>query len=116
MNKIKKPLIALLTNNDDDVYCFRKELIDGILNAGYEMLISCPYGDKFELMKDYKYIYDDPTIDRRGTNVIADFKLLLHYRKLLKNTSLRLYLHIQQSRVFTAVLLLNFSVFPILTM
>lgn len=79
-----KHLIALLTNNDDDVYCFRKELIDGIIDAGYDMLISCPYGEKFELMKDYQYIYDDPIIDRRGTNIVADFKLLMHYKKLLK--------------------------------
>ncbi len=80
----KKPLIALLTNNDDDIYCFRKELIDGILDTGYELLISCPYGEKFELMSDYQYIYDNPSIDRRGTNIIADFKLLLHYRKIFK--------------------------------
>ncbi len=84
MTDDKKPLIALLTNNDDDIYCFRKELIDGIIGAGYEMLISCPYGEKFELMKDYEYIYDNPEIDRRGTNVIADLKLFLHYRKLFK--------------------------------
>ena len=37
---MSKPLIALLTNNDDDVYCFRKELIEGLLAEGYEMLIS----------------------------------------------------------------------------
>ena len=80
----QKPLVALLTNNDDDIYCFRKELIDGIIDAGYEMLISCPYGEKFELMKDYDYIYDNPEIDRRGTNIVADFKLFLHYRKLFK--------------------------------
>ncbi len=79
-----KPLIALLTNNDDDVYCFRKELIDGIIGAGYEILISCPYGEKFELMKDYQYIYDNPIIDRRGTNIFSDFKLFRHYKKLLK--------------------------------
>ncbi len=80
----KKPLVALLTNNDDDVYCFRKELIDGILNSGYSLLISCPYGEKFELMTDYEYIYDDLNIDRRGTNIFADLKLLIHYIKLLK--------------------------------
>lgn len=79
-----KPLVALLTNNDDDVYCFRKELIDGIIDAGYDMLVSCPYGEKFELMKDYDYIYDDPIIDRRGTNIVADFKLYRHYKKLFK--------------------------------
>ena len=81
---MSKPLIALLTNNDDDVYCFRKELIEGLLAEGYEMLISCPNGPKFELMKDIPYIYDDPVIDRRGTNVVADGKLFLRYRKLFK--------------------------------
>ena len=81
---MSKPLIALLTNNDDDVYCFRKELIEGLLAEGYEMLISCPNGPKFELMKGIPYIYDDPVIDRRGTNIVADGKLFLHYRKLFK--------------------------------
>lgn len=80
MKKIKeKHLIALLTNNDDDVYCFRKELIEEIINAGYEMLISCPDGEKFELMKHLEYRYDDPVIDRRGTNIVADLKLFIHY-------------------------------------
>lgn len=80
----KRPLIALLTNNDDDIYCFRKELIEGLLNEGYEMLISCPNGPKFDLMKDIPFRYDDSIIDRRGTNIVADAKLFLHYRKLLK--------------------------------
>ena len=85
---MKKPkhLIALLTNNDDDIYCFRKELIEGIIDAGYEMLISCPDGEKFELMKHIEYRYDNPVIDRRGTNIVADAKLFLHYFKLfIKN-------------------------------
>lgn len=77
-------LIALLTNNDDDVYCFRKELIQALIAEGYEMLISCPDGPKFELMKGIPYIYDNPDIDRRGTNPIKDFGLLMHYRKLFK--------------------------------
>lgn len=81
---MSKTLIALITNNDDDVYCFRKELIEALIEEGYDMLISCPNGPKFELMKDIPYIYDDPIIDRRGTNVIADSKLFLHYRKLFK--------------------------------
>lgn len=80
----EKPLIALLTNNDDDVYCFRKELIEALIADGYEMLISCPNGPKFELMKGIPYIYDDPVIDRRGTNPVKDYNLLRHYRKLFK--------------------------------
>ena len=80
----EKPIIALLTNNDDDVYCFRKELIEALIQKGYEMLISCPDGPKFELMKDIQYIYDNPVIDRRGTNPVKDFGLMMHYRKLFK--------------------------------
>lgn len=79
-----KKIIALLTNNDDDVYCFRKELIEALIADGFQMLISCPDGPKFELMKDIPYIYDNPDIDRRGTNPIKDFGLMMHYRKLFR--------------------------------
>ena len=79
-----QPIIALLTNNDDDVYCFRKELIEGLIADGYEMLVSCPDGPKFELMRDIPFIYDNPDIDRRGTNPIADVKLMRHYWRLFR--------------------------------
>lgn len=79
-----KKIIALLTNNDDDVYCFRKELIEALITEGYDMLISCPIGPKFELMKDIPYIYDNPDIDRRGTNPVKDFGLMMHYWRLFK--------------------------------
>lgn len=79
-----KPIIALLTNNDDDVYCFRKELIEELITDGYEILVSCPYGPKLELMEKIPFFYDNPEIDRRGTNPIKDFSLLLHYCKLFK--------------------------------
>lgn len=86
----KKPLVALLTNNDDDVYCFRLELIQAIIKAGYRMLISCPNGPKFEAMeesgltKNKSFIFDDPPIDRRGTSIVNDSKLMIHYHKLFK--------------------------------
>lgn len=85
-----KQIIALLTNNDDDVYCFRLELIQAIIAAGYRMLICCPDGPKFEVMeeiglrKNQEFIYDDPPIDRRGTNIVNDAKLMTHYRSLFK--------------------------------
>lgn len=80
----KKALIAILTNNDDDIYCFRKELIERLILEGYEILISCPDGPKFELMSNISFKFDNPLIDRRGTNVFADFKLLIHYWKLFR--------------------------------
>lgn len=81
---MSKRLIALLTNNDDDVYCFRKELIEAIISNGYDMLVSCPDGPKFELMDNIQFIHDKPDIDRRGTNPISDFKLMRHYYNLFK--------------------------------
>lgn len=75
-------LIAVVTNNDDDIYCFRKELIEEFIAEGYRVLISCPYGEKFQLMQHIDYIYDNPYIDRRGTNIVSDFKLFLHYFKV----------------------------------
>ena len=83
-NRSDKRIIALLTNNDDDVYCFRKELIEALIADGFEMLISCPDGPKFELMKDIPFIYDNPDINRRGTNPVKDFGLMMHYHKLFK--------------------------------
>lgn len=79
-----KKIVALLTNNDDDVYCFRKELIEALIEEGYQMLISCPDGPKFELMKGIPYIYDNPDIDRRGTNPVKDFGLMAHYWRLFR--------------------------------
>ena len=79
-----KPIIAVLTNNDDDIYCFRKELIEALIANDYQVLISCPDGPKFKLLKHIDYIYDNPFIDRRGTNVINDSKLFVHYLKLFK--------------------------------
>lgn len=76
--------IGIFTNNDDDIYCFRKELIEAFIDNGYDVLISCPYGEKFELMKDIEYTYDDPYIDRRGTDIVSDIKLFLHYFTLLR--------------------------------
>ncbi len=79
-----KPLVALITNHDDDVYCFRKELIESLVANGYDVLVSCPYGEKLELMREINFIHDDVWIDRRGINPVSDMKLIFYYRRLLK--------------------------------
>ena len=45
---LQKKKIMLITNHDDDIYCFRKEVIESLVEYGYEVLVSCPYGDKIE--------------------------------------------------------------------
>ena len=77
-------LIAILTNDSDDIFCFRKELIEAFIADGYKVLVSCPDGDKMELMKGLDFIYDDVFIDRRGTDPVKDLKLYIHYKKLFE--------------------------------
>lgn len=84
MKKKKAKRIAIITNHDDDIFCFRKELIEELYRKKYELIISCPYGEKLELMNKVKYEYDNPIIDRRGINPIKDFKLFVHYYKFIK--------------------------------
>ena len=82
--KSPEVLIAIVTTNDDDIYCFRKELIEELIREGYNVLVSSPYGPKFDLMKHIPFVYDNPIIDRRGMNILADIKLFLHYLRLFK--------------------------------
>lgn len=76
-------LIALLTNHEDDVYCFRKELIEALAAEDYQLLISCPGGEKLALMREISFLHDDLKIDRRGTNPVRELQLFLHYLRLL---------------------------------
>ena len=64
--------IVVMTNHADDIYCFRKELIEKLYSEGNEIFISCPYGEKLDLLSDIKFELDQPIIDRRGINPIND--------------------------------------------
>ena len=82
--KNDKKIIAILNCHDDDVFCFRKEIIDDLADAGYMVLISCPYGERIEKIKRNNVIYEDISIDRRGTNPFRDYQLYHSYKKLFK--------------------------------
>ncbi len=76
--------ILILANNDIGLYRFRKELIEKLLNMGNDVFISLPYGDLVQPLIDLGCKFFNTPIDRRGINPIIDIKLLLKYRKLMK--------------------------------
>ena len=80
----KKPLVAVFANDDVDIYNFRRELLQKIVDSGYDLLISCPYGEKLAMLGAIPFEYDNPVIDRRGTSIIADTKLFFHYIDVLR--------------------------------
>ena len=79
-------VVALLNCHGDDVYCFRKEVIDALVQQGYKILLSCPESHRLDCFRSNdSIIIEDVNIDRRGTNPINDLKLLIDYIRLYKN-------------------------------
>lgn len=83
-NKIMSKKVLLLGNHGFAIYNFRKELIQELLKKGYEVYISLPKDEKVDKMVEWGCKFIETNVDRRGTNPITDFKLVLHYMKLLK--------------------------------
>jgi Glycosyltransferase len=75
--------ILILSNSDIGLYKFRKGLIQELLNQGNDIIISLPKGEMVEPLVEMGCKFVDTDVDRRKTNVITDFKLLLHYLKIL---------------------------------
>lgn len=76
--------ILILANNDVGLYNFRKELIEKLLEEGYEVVISLPYGDKVDKLIELGCKYIKTDISRRGTNPVTDFLLFVKYIGMLK--------------------------------
>lgn len=81
-----KGKILILSNSIGGLFAFRKEVIKAISDKGFEVLICTPS------IEDERSSYFNEIgcqlivvpFDRRGTNPIADFKLMLNYRRLIK--------------------------------
>lgn len=75
--------IMILANNDVGLYQFRKELIEELLKEN-EVIISLPYGDLVEPLKEMGCMFIDTPVDRRGINPVTDLSLFRNYKRLLK--------------------------------
>jgi len=76
--------VLILVNHEIVIYNFRKELVERLINEGYEVIISCPYGKNIDKLTALGAIHEDLTIDRRGINPVKDIRLFIHYKKLIK--------------------------------
>jgi len=76
--------VLILVNHDVVIYNFRKELVERLLKDGYDVYISSPYGQHIDELVAMGCQYFETSIDRHGTSVIADLKLLFYYKKILK--------------------------------
>lgn len=76
--------ILITASKDNNFYNFRKELIIKLVELGNEVVLVCPYGKKINYFTERGCRFIDMNIDRRGTSVFRDIKLVHFYRKTLK--------------------------------
>ena len=79
--------IALVGNSDHCIYNYRKELIEALLEHGCEVFVLTPDGVHVKDMVDMGCTYYETPMKPHGTNPIGDFKLMLLYKKILKEIS-----------------------------
>ncbi len=78
--------ILVLANHYNTLRIFRRELLKAMAAAGHEIAVSIPPCDEEnkQILESYGTRVVFTPFDRRGTNPLADLKLLQEYRKLIK--------------------------------
>lgn len=77
--------VLILANIDVSIYNTRRELVELLINKGYEVYISCLYGERVEKLKDIGCKYIETDFSRHGTNPLSELKLINFYRKVIKD-------------------------------
>lgn len=75
--------ILFLVNHDVVIYNFRLELVERLLDDGHQVIISSPYGERIEDLKNLGCEYQPIDIARHGMNPIKELKLIFEYKKLI---------------------------------
>ena len=79
--------ILVLSNSFVGLHSFRKEVFQRFRELGWEVYISSPIKgmeEKADWFKNIGCHIIDTNFDRQGMNPIADVKLMLYYRRLIK--------------------------------
>lgn len=79
--------ILILSNSIVGLYNFRKEVFQEFRRHGWEVVISCPGSHEVEKVEWFRHMgceVMDTEFERQGMNPLADFRLMLRYRRLIK--------------------------------
>lgn len=82
----EKKKIMLTGNSEMVIFKFRLELIERLLQEGYEVYAAFPktaFGDGETISRQYGCHYIELTISSHGTNPFTDWNLLQQYKKVL---------------------------------
>lgn len=76
--------ILVFSNFGMGLYKFRKEILETLVNNNYEVYVSFPKDEYVPLLESIGCKYIETNLNRRGTNPISDFKLLVSYIRIIK--------------------------------
>lgn len=76
-----KKKVLFLVNHEIVIYNFRKEIVERLLSEGYDVIISSPYGKKIDELVSMGCQFEEVNMERHGTNLINEFKLIRYYSK-----------------------------------
>lgn len=78
-------IVLVLANSMNGLFSFRKEVMQAMVEKGYDVYVSIPNDLRFNDQVSelgLKIIHTE--IERRGINPITDFRLIRHYKKIIK--------------------------------
>lgn len=76
--------ILLLANHSIGVYKLRLEIIEKLLEEGYEVCLSIPYGEANKKLEELGCRIIETRLERRGKNILKELQLLNCYRKQIR--------------------------------
>ena len=77
--------VLFLVNHHVVIYNFRRELVERLLDDGYEVFVSSPYGKRIDDLVQTGCRYVEVNIDRHGINPIDEFRLFRYYSEILRD-------------------------------
>lgn len=79
--------ILILVNHDLVIYNFRKELVEKLIENGYDIYISSPNGERIDYFVQIGCNFIETKINRHGISFFEDLKLLKKYKKIIKEVN-----------------------------
>lgn len=76
--------MLMVANEDTTIYNFRREVIQGFLEAGFQVTVCLPYGDKTDNIRALGCEMEYIDVNRHGRSMGEDVFLFLKYLKLIR--------------------------------
>lgn len=79
--------VLFLANDSGGLYLFRRELIQKLIEKGYDVHFSVPNGPNVSELTQMGCIFEPYDFNRHGTNPFAEIRMIWDYKKIIKRVS-----------------------------